>query len=202
MADPTTTDHRRATAERNLEAILNAAEELLARGAAASTSAVAAEAGVSRVTVYAHFPTREALLEAITERAVRRATAKFVELRLDKGEPLDALERLISAAWTEIERHRVIAEGAAEGLSGAALIRAHESLREPIDALIRRGQKRGSVRDDLPRHWLVSSYFALMHACADEVRAGKLEADEAVETLSATMKSLLAAPLRRRAKTS
>jgi TetR/AcrR family transcriptional regulator, mexCD-oprJ operon repressor len=38
----TTTDHRRATAERNVSAILDAAESLLARGAAASTSAVAA----------------------------------------------------------------------------------------------------------------------------------------------------------------
>src|SRR4051794_41881458 len=64
------TDHRRATAERNVEKILDAAAGLLARGAAASTSAVAAAAGVSRVTVYSHFATREALLEAGAERAV------------------------------------------------------------------------------------------------------------------------------------
>jgi AcrR family transcriptional regulator len=200
MADPTATDHRRATSQRNLEAILNAAEELLARGAAATTSAVAAAAGVSRVTVYAHFPTRESLLEAVAERVVSHATSMVDELRLDEGQPFDALERLVAASWTELDRNRMIVQSAAEGLSGAALMRAHESLREPIDALIRRGQQDGSFRQDLPRRWLVSSYFALMHACADEVRAGTLQADEAVDTLRATLTSLLAVPRRRPAK--
>ena len=48
-------DHRRATAERNVEAILDAAESLLGDGEATSIAAVAGRAGVSRVTVYAHF---------------------------------------------------------------------------------------------------------------------------------------------------
>jgi len=61
-------DHRRATAERNVAAILDAAEELLSQPGPASVAAVAARAGVSRVTVYAHFPTWEALLEAVVER--------------------------------------------------------------------------------------------------------------------------------------
>src|SRR4051794_13827585 len=168
MGRPPTTDHRQATAQRNVEAILNAAEELLADGAAATTSAVAAAAGVSRVTLYAHFPTREALLEAITERAVRHVGATLAELRLEEGEPDAALERLIAIAWTELHRRRVIAQNASEGLSGAAMTRAHASLREPIDALIRRGQRSGAFRDDLASEWLVSTFFALMHACADE----------------------------------
>jgi TetR/AcrR family transcriptional regulator, mexCD-oprJ operon repressor len=75
MAEPAT-DHRRAIAERNVEAILDAAEQLLERRSQATIAAVAKEAGVSRVTVYAHFATREKLLEAIVERAVERATAQ------------------------------------------------------------------------------------------------------------------------------
>ena len=57
-------DHRRATAERN---------------AASTIAAVATRAGLSRVTVYAHFNTREAILEAVVERAVARATVAFDE---------------------------------------------------------------------------------------------------------------------------
>src|SRR5919201_5514999 len=120
MAD-TTKDHRRATAERNVEAILDAAEALLARGAAASTSAVAAEAGVSRVTVYAHFPTREALLEAVVERVVHRATAAIDAVAIEEGAPLEALERLVGAAWGELERNRAVAQAASEQLNPAAL---------------------------------------------------------------------------------
>jgi len=55
-------DHRRAVAERNVEAILDAAEALLEEAAQTSFAAVATRAGVSRPTVYAHYATREALL--------------------------------------------------------------------------------------------------------------------------------------------
>src|SRR5919199_5950636 len=98
MANPTT-DHRRAIAERNVEAILDATEALLERRSQASIAAVATEAGVSRVTVYAHFPTRESLLEAVVERAVRHATETLAAARLGEGSAIAALERLVAAAW-------------------------------------------------------------------------------------------------------
>jgi AcrR family transcriptional regulator len=183
-------DHRRATSERNAEAILDAAETLLARGAAASTSAVAAEAGVSRPTVYAHYPTREALLEAVAERVVKRAVAAIDAAGIDDGPPLEALERLVAAAWGVIERNRAIATAATEQLSQAALLRSHEALHAPIGALVERGRREGAFRADLPPHWLVSSYFALMHACGEEVRAGRLSSDDAVPTLQNTLRSV------------
>jgi TetR/AcrR family transcriptional repressor of mexCD-oprJ operon len=187
-------DHRRATAQRNVEAILDAAERLLARGAPATTSAVAAEAGVSRVTVYAHFATREALLEAVVERVVRHATEAIDAARVDEGEPAEALDRLVAAGWRELDRNRAVANAAAEQLSPAALTRSHSALHEPIAALVRRGQERGDFRDDLPPGWLVASYFALMHACGEEVRAGRLPPDEAVEVLEATLRGAFSRP--------
>jgi TetR/AcrR family transcriptional regulator, mexCD-oprJ operon repressor len=190
MSD-TTTDHRRATAERNVEAILDAVEALLARGAAASTSAVAAQAGVSRVTVYAHFATREALLEAVVERVVRRATTAIAAAEIGTGPPLEALERLVAAAWGELERNRVVANAASEELSPAAMTRSHEALYEPIAALVRRGQDAGAFRGDLPAGWLVASYFALMHACGEEVRAGRLPEGDAVRTLQTTLRGIV-----------
>ena len=69
------TGYQREVAERNVEAILDAAEDLLQTRGYANISAVAVQARVSRVTVYAHFPTWEALLEAAVERAVRRTMA-------------------------------------------------------------------------------------------------------------------------------
>jgi len=185
-------DHRRATAERNVEAILDAVESLLERGAAATVSAVAAEAGVSRVTVYSHFPTREALLEAEVERVVTRATAAVDDADLESGTAPDALDRLVAAGWREIERHRVVAQAASEALSPAAMMRAHGALHEPIAALIRRGRSDGSFRDDLPADWLLATYFALMHACGDEVRGGRLAAEEAVPVLQRTVRGVFA----------
>lgn len=191
MSD-TTADHRRATAERNLAAILDAAEALLGRGAPAGTSAVAAEAGVSRPTVYAHFPTRESLLEAVVERVVRRVTAALDAADLERGDPLEVLERLVAAAWSEIDRNRVVARAATEQLSPTVLLRTHAAMHGPVAALARRGQAEGEFRRDLPADWLVSSYFALMHACGEEVRAGRLEADAAVPILQSTLRSVFA----------
>src|SRR5215831_3024124 len=78
------TRYQREVAERNVEAILDAAEELVRQGQA-NISAVAALAGVSRVTVYAHFPTWQALLEAAVERAVRRIMAALESAHVNEG---------------------------------------------------------------------------------------------------------------------
>jgi TetR/AcrR family transcriptional regulator, mexCD-oprJ operon repressor len=183
-------DHRRATAERNLGSILDAAEALLARGAAAGISAVAAEAGVSRVTVYAHFPTRETLLEAVATRAVRRAMTAIEAVTLDEGTPFEALDRLTAAGWSEIERHQAVAHAVGEQLGAAAVARAHEAMHEPLAALVRRGQNEGAFRRDLPIAWLLASFFALMHAYRDEVGGGRLRVEDAVPTLQATLRGV------------
>ena len=189
---PEATDHRRAIAERNVAAILDAAEALLARGETASTAAVARESGVSRVTVYAHFPTREALLEAVTERSVRRFGATLAEVGLEHGPPREALDRLVERAWREIDRHGATALAAVAHLSPPALARAHAALHAPIVALVERGRAEGAFRRDLPTGWLVSSYFALMHACAEDVGAGRLAAADAPRILRATLADVFA----------
>jgi AcrR family transcriptional regulator len=166
----------------------------MAKGAAASTTTVAAEAGVSRVTLYSHFPTRAALLEAVAERAVRRATAALAGARLDEGPPLEALDRLVAVAWDQLDAGGAITRAAEDQLTPDAMDRAHLALREPIGALLARGQAEGAFRDDLPQAWLVSSYFAIMHACGDEVRAGRLDPADAVGVLQPTLRSLFAAP--------
>jgi AcrR family transcriptional regulator len=51
------TGYQREVAERNADAILDAAEDLVRSQGHVNISAVAVQAGVSRVTVYAHFPT-------------------------------------------------------------------------------------------------------------------------------------------------
>jgi TetR/AcrR family transcriptional regulator, mexCD-oprJ operon repressor len=181
------TDHRRAVAERNVEAILDAAEALLERRGQASVTAVAAEAGVSRVTVYAHFPTLGELIEAVVGRAVRRARVALDTAEPDRGSPVEALERVIAAGWRELDRNRAIAQAAAEHLSSEAMTRAHETAHRPVHDLVERGRAEGAFRTDVPAEWLVTSCFALMHACGDEVRARMIDASRALGILTATI---------------
>jgi AcrR family transcriptional regulator len=180
-------DHRRATAERNVEAILDAAERLVERRAAVSIAAVAQEAGVSRPTVYAHFAKLPDLLEAVVERAVERTTAVLATADVDDGPAPEALDRLLAVGWRELDRHSAIAAAAGEHLSGDRLRRSHERFLGMLDRLIERGRREGVFREDLPAAWLATTAFALVHAAADDVRAGRVDADAALGVLTTTL---------------
>src|SRR3954462_13388670 len=74
MAEQTTTAkpqrRRRSDADRSVQAILEAALDALAGDPDASMAEIARRAGVVRATIYAHFPTRESLLDDVMEHAV------------------------------------------------------------------------------------------------------------------------------------
>jgi TetR/AcrR family transcriptional repressor of mexCD-oprJ operon len=185
-------DHRRATAERNVQAILDAAEALLHEGASASIAAVAARAGVSRVTVYAHFSSREAILEAVIERTVARAALVFDEATSGATSALEALERAIRASWAELSRNAAIAEAAAAQLSPDALRRTHESGYGHVRQTFEAGIQGGEFRSDVPVEWLLSVYHALLHAAGDDVRAGRIDSATALHALTTTMRAAFA----------
>ena len=158
------TSYQREVAERNVEAILGAAEELLQTQGYANISAIAVQARVSRVTVYAHFPTWEALLEAAVERAVRRTMAALESVHPEDGPPVEALDRMLAAAWQHLAGYGAMAAAVAELLSPEAVTRTHQAAHQTIGALLERGQAEGSFRTDLPTGWLVTACIALMHA--------------------------------------
>jgi TetR/AcrR family transcriptional regulator, mexCD-oprJ operon repressor len=184
-------DYQRTIAEHNVEAILDATEHLLERNAQASIAAVAKQAGVSRVTVYAHFPTSEALLEAAVDRAVRQTMTALKAARLDEGRPAEALDRMIRASWEHLARYAGMAGAVAEQLDPEAVASTHQAAHQAVGALIDRGRADGSFRADVPTGWLVTACIALIHACAAEVRAGRIGKAEAADVLAATVGTMV-----------
>jgi AcrR family transcriptional regulator len=184
------TDRRRAIADRNVQAILDAAEELIRARAPVTIAGVAAAAGVSRVTVYAHFTTAEALLETVVSRAVGHAASVLAAARPGEGPPVEALERLVAMGWRELGQHAAMAEAAASMLSAEAMARSHAAAHRAVAELVERGRRDGSFRADVPGPWLVTCCFALLHACADEVRAGRIEPEAAESVLVVTIRDL------------
>src|ERR1039458_1210739 len=81
----------RTDAQRNRERILEVAKEAFTRyGADASLDDIAKQAGVGAGTLYRHFPTRDALIEAVYRSEVEKLAAagrKFAETM----PPIDAL---------------------------------------------------------------------------------------------------------------
>src|ERR1700733_11639116 len=83
----------RADAIRNRERVLEAAKAVFsAGGPEASLEAVAKRAGVGIGTLYRHFPTREALFEAVYRREVQQL-GELAEALKSEADPVDALRR-------------------------------------------------------------------------------------------------------------
>jgi TetR/AcrR family transcriptional repressor of mexCD-oprJ operon len=184
------TSYHREVATRNVEAILDAAEELLRQEGHATMSAVAVQAGVSRVTVYAHFPTWEALLEAAVERAVQRTMAAVEAASPADGPATEALERVLAGGWQHLASYQAMARAVSELLSPKAVTRTHQAAHQTIAGLLARGQADGSFRTDLPADWLVHASIALIHACNDGVQAGRTDPRDAQRILTTSIRDL------------
>src|SRR6476646_8264352 len=99
---------RRADAERSIARILDAAVDAVAADPDASMAEIARRAGVVRATIYVHFPTREALLEAVTHRAIAEVAEVIEAAEPHRGDPADALGRVVAASWRTLGRYHAL----------------------------------------------------------------------------------------------
>jgi AcrR family transcriptional regulator len=142
----------RADAVRNRERLLEAAKAVFSAGGPdASLEAVARRAGVGIGTVYRHFPTREALFEAVYRREVEQLADLAEQLQADNVAPIEALRR-----WL---RSNVEFVATKKGMSAALALAAHSSselsafsfdrLTKAVGALLNRAVSAGEIRADI-----------------------------------------------------
>ncbi|WP_157246214.1 TetR/AcrR family transcriptional regulator [Nonomuraea typhae] len=183
----------RADAERNIEAILDAGQRLLTLDPGASVAEVAKAAGVGRVTLYGHFPSREHLVDAIITRAIQDADTALDDPELAELPPAEAVARLVASSWEILNRHSRLFVAADRALPAERIRERHAEPLRRVEALIARGRASGEFRTDVPVSWQVSAFFALLHTAAQEVEAARLERAEAGGVLVTSLGSLLAA---------
>jgi AcrR family transcriptional regulator len=127
----------RADARRNREKVLEAARTVFSEhGRDAQMDDVARVAGVGVGTVYRHFPTKEALIEALMVAAFE-SIAEAAEAALERGAETMAGDRALSEVFASIP-------GATESVMPTV-----EGLTQTMAELIRRAQEAGALRDDL-----------------------------------------------------
>ena len=190
MAEQAPVDVRRATAARNVDAILDAAEGLLRNGKQVTFSAVAEASRLSRPTVYSHFADRSQLLDGLISRALRQATAEMEAASPDKGPAVQALRRVITASWEQVARHQEIARAVGADISAHAFHASHHDVRVTIEGLMRRGRSEGVFRADLPVDWLVTSTLALIHAASALTESGQMDHRRSLQLLVTTVEEL------------
>jgi AcrR family transcriptional regulator len=158
----------RSDGVRNRDRLIDAAKEVLGRGGpGASLEAVARAAGVGIGTLYRHFPTREALFQAV----YRHEVEHLIEMASGLETGADGLESL------RIWLHAVV--GLVEtkrGLLGTlALVTTEDSkemyaemsrrLTEAVRSLVEHARSNGELRPDITADDLLTTVYALGYAC-------------------------------------
>jgi AcrR family transcriptional regulator len=184
---------RRADAERSVTRILDAAVDALAEDRDASMSAIARRAGVVRATVYVHYPTREALLDAVTDHAIDEVAAVIDAAEPQHGDPTDALRRLIAATWRTLGRYHALVAITTSTHDAEHLHDRHAPVLGRMLPLIQRGQAAGAFRADVPAAWHLATVLAVVHAASAEVRAGRIAEEQAESAVTATIVGAVAA---------
>ena len=140
----------RADARRNREKVVAAASAAFAEtGLEAQVEDIARRAGVGVGTVYRHFPTKEALVDALAEQHFERLADTMEAALEEQGDPWQIFSAAIwssataaatDIAWCELLGNRPSAVRAAS--------RAQQRLAVATAALIARAQEAGVMRQD------------------------------------------------------
>jgi AcrR family transcriptional regulator len=139
--------------------IIDTAAALLAARQNASVAEIATAAGVSRGTIYRHFPTRAALLRTLADSASTEAKQRVHDANLENVPIEDAIGRAARALVAVANRYPATLQ------DPTILGTENPAIREPLTTLLQRGQADGRIRSDVPLDCLLESLLALVTAC-------------------------------------
>ncbi|MFI1565704.1 TetR/AcrR family transcriptional regulator [Streptomyces sp. NPDC020490] len=142
----------RADARRNYDKLLKAAAEAFAEhGESASLDDIAKRAGVGSGTLYRHFPTRQALLEAVYVDAIEALAARAGELaqRLPPGEALGEWLYEVCLGTIEVRGLKSLLGSAVTDGSNVTLTACAASLKQAAARLVAAAQREETLRSDV-----------------------------------------------------
>jgi AcrR family transcriptional regulator len=156
----------RADSVRNREHLIEAATQVFgAGGQQASLEAVARHAGVGIGTLYRHFPTREALFEAVYRREVDQL-GDLAEHLAREAPPVEALRRWLHANVRLVATKKGMAEALQLVAHGSSELKAYsfERLTNGLALLLDRGVAAGELRSDVTAEDLLRTLVGIFYA--------------------------------------
>ncbi|MGF6227173.1 AcrR family transcriptional regulator [Inquilinus ginsengisoli] len=160
-----TTRKPRADAARNRERVLEAAKAVFSAGGPdASLEAVARQAGVGIGTLYRHFPTRDALFEAVYRREVEQLGALAEQL---KGEaaPVDALRSWLRSNVELVATKKGMLAALALATHGRSELYAYtfDRLTKAAGTLLDQAVSAGEIRPDISAEDLLRALVGMCY---------------------------------------
>jgi len=153
----------RADARRNRERVLDAARRAFAeQGYAVPLDEIAAAAGVGPGTVYRHFPTKEALFEAVSVANVEELAAD-ARSRAESADPGVALAGFLDRLAEQALAKRDLPDALA-GVGAAAAAAAVADMHDALGILLAKAQEAGGIRRDVSVTDLIALLKGLLHA--------------------------------------
>lgn len=155
----------RADAQRNRERVLEAAKAVFsAGGAEASLEAVAKRAGVGIGTLYRHFPTREALFEAVYRREVDQLWELAEQLK-GEARPVEALRRWLRSNVEFVATKKGMSAALALAVQGQSHLHAYsfDRLTRAIGLLLDRAIAAGEIRSDVSPEDLLRALIGMCY---------------------------------------
>jgi AcrR family transcriptional regulator len=173
----------RSDARRSVEAIIDAARAVLAERPDATMEEIASVAGVTRQTIYAHFPSRDALIAAILEVAGVEILAAMDAADLDSRTPPEALSAFLDIGWQLLRRHYPLLLDSPGAHTLVVKENPQHTVSTRLEQIIRRGQRTGDFDRALPASWLAAAILGLGHTAAEQVAGRRLTTRRAKATL-------------------
>src|SRR5258707_6306679 len=155
----------RADAVRNRERVLKAAKIVFSTGGAeASLEAVARRAGVGIGTLYRHFPTREALFEAVYRREVEQL-GELAEQLKNEAAPVDALRSWLRSNVEFVATKKGMSAALALAVQSSSELFAYsfDRLTKAVGSLLDRAVAAGEIRSDISPEDLLRALVGMCH---------------------------------------
>ncbi|MEU3856459.1 TetR/AcrR family transcriptional regulator [Streptomyces sp. NPDC028722] len=159
---------QRSDARSTRARILTTARQRLRDDPDASLDSIARAAGVARRTLYWHFSTRQALVDALTQEADQALRQAFTAARVPGADSLEALARTALAAWAVGDQYHMLISMGRRRLGEDTIRAILAPTREEAVATVRRGQEEGVFADHVPATVLAPALEALLLALAAE----------------------------------
>ncbi|MGE2737654.1 TetR/AcrR family transcriptional regulator [Mycolicibacterium vaccae] len=158
---------RRDAAE-NRERVLAAAVALFARqGRDVSMATIAEEAGVGVGTLYRRYPTRESLLEALTERSFEMVLAAIRRAQQEQVPAVSRLEAFYDATIAHRQELVLPLHGGPESLSHTAEV-TRRKIWQAAESILEQGRHDRTIRDDVTAADVIGFGALLAHTLADD----------------------------------